>query len=661
MGDKAKSGQIGMKIKLSGVLKFKIEEIRKCKLEYDFREMTKVNKAITKKPTKRLQHAPKMSQNDPTELQPGVVVDMDRLVKRLMRDDVDLVMPSSRKKPDKMMTQKTEEVTAVEKDCISMLENLAVGERREKKREVVENKEEIIKKTEKNPEVKEEEKKIEEEMPKKTGGEEDCGDEDEWEDFVDKDEENEILQLLQQIEEAEMKLMKIQKTPSPPKSKRKKMNSSPRKTPGRTSGRKKTAAKFTIGNNHNDDKLHTMNMREEKMKREESLRREKRERVLDKKRITLLEIVSKPLLTTPNKKRQRAEDGVWEMKEVTILPPMDTGHCVVPIPPAVQHQPAQTACSDPVDAVPGSSDMGMEDGQGMAPGSTDTSADQSQPAQTLRDMSSLTPDMVPTSTDQPKPTHTTYSDEDVVAGSSVVTDNIGRSEDLGDMSTLTPDIIATPANQPKPIQAANSDEGEVTGNSESGDDLGGERRRQAAAIKPGVTQTPLSSFLVPQTPEQRKKAIMRCTMRRESKQEMSASPTLKLPEAKKEKKGKMKKGKSGGAAAKPLGKVAELRKYFGSPGRPSKPPVQSASSVLSSPLMAQTKLPSVAASPEMALQVTGLTEHTGQRPPSAAASTEMALQVTGLTGPIGREQPGHVTAAASSGPIGTGIEKQLED
>ena len=121
-------------------------------------------------------------------------------------------------------------------------------------------------------------------------------------------------------------------------------------------------------------------------------------------------------------------------------------------------------------------------------------------------MSSLTPDMVPTSTDQPKPTHTTYSDEDVVAGSSVVTDNIGRSEDLGDMSTLTPDIIATPANQPKPIQAANSDEGEVTGNSESGDDHGGERRRQAAAIKPGVTQTPLSSFLVPQTPEQRKKA-----------------------------------------------------------------------------------------------------------------------------------------------------------
>ena len=77
--------------------------------------------------------------------------------------------------------------------------------------------------------------------------------------------------------------------------------------------------------------------------------------------------------------------------------------------------------------------------------------------------------------------------------------------------------------------------------------------------------------------------------------------------------------------------------------------------------MAQTKLPSVAASPEMALQVTGLTEHTGQRPPSAAASTEMALQVTDRTGPIGRMQPGHVTAAASSGPIGTGIEKQLED
>ena len=77
--------------------------------------------------------------------------------------------------------------------------------------------------------------------------------------------------------------------------------------------------------------------------------------------------------------------------------------------------------------------------------------------------------------------------------------------------------------------------------------------------------------------------------------------------------------------------------------------------------MAQTKLPSAAASPEMALQVTGLTEHIGQRLPSAAASTEMALQVTGLTGPIGRMQPGHVTAAVNGGPIGTGLKKQLEE
>ena len=158
-------------------------------------------------------------------------------------------------------------------------------------------------------------------------------------------------------------------------------------------------------------------------------------------------------------------------------------------------------------------------------------------------------------------------------------------------SSQTPDITLSPADQPKPAQTACSDpEDAVAGSSEWGEDCGGERRRQASTIKPRVTQTPHRSFLVLQTPEQKKKAIQRCTTRSENYTEMSASPKLKLPENKKMKKSKVKKGKSMGAAAKPLGKVAELRKYFGSPGRTTRPPMMSVSPVLPPPLMAKTEL-----------------------------------------------------------------------
>ena len=119
--------------------------------------------------------------------------------------------------------------------------------------------------------------------------------------------------------------------------------------------------------------------------------------------------------------------------------------------------------------------------------------------------------------------------------------------------------------------------------------------------------------------------------------EMSASPKLKLPEDKSMKKNQNKKGKGRGAAAKPLGKVAEMRKYFGSLGRATRPPEMSVRPVLPPPLMAKTEQS------------------------SAAAHPEMAVQVIGTAGPIGKKQPGHVTSAVNGGPIRTGPQNQPDD
>ena len=147
-----------------------MEDLRTTKHGYDFREMTKVNKALMKKSVKRLQQGPKKSNQDPTKLQPEVVVDMDKLLQRLMRDDVDLVMPSNKKKTDmKKIVEKVDETTR-EIDCINMLHNLEVGERREIKKDDDENKDDEEKITEKKLEVREDKTKEEEEMPKKSGG-----------------------------------------------------------------------------------------------------------------------------------------------------------------------------------------------------------------------------------------------------------------------------------------------------------------------------------------------------------------------------------------------------------------------------------------------------------------------------------------------------------
>ena len=133
----------------------------------------------------------------------------------------------------------------------------------------------------------------------------------------DQKEETKILLLLQQLEEAERLLMKSQKTPSPPNSMKKKTTHTPRKTPKMSPARKmnpasgtsrkmtvgteKTSSKFTIGINKNVDKLHTVRVRDERMKWEESLRKEKREYVMNRRRKSLLEMI---LISIPPQARR---------------------------------------------------------------------------------------------------------------------------------------------------------------------------------------------------------------------------------------------------------------------------------------------------------------------------------------------------------------------
>ena len=65
-----------------------------------------------------------------------------------------------------------------------------------------------------------------------------------------------------------------------------------------------TPKKFTIGKaSHKEEKVVTGMVKEAKRKQEDKQMRERRE--------TQVEMVRKPLLATPNQKRNRKDDGEW--------------------------------------------------------------------------------------------------------------------------------------------------------------------------------------------------------------------------------------------------------------------------------------------------------------------------------------------------------------